>query len=131
MTNNYEEYETYGVVKEINVIGFNLFKYLLVTGPIDNWGNTMTERQLSESQFESDLLGIVDNNTELGIDNLISSFVFKVAEERPHTIRYTGIPKPDIYDVELVAIAKIYNNGTCFMFSNDFEYLSFINNKFC
>lgn len=114
---------------EITELAEGPFKYVLVTGSIDSWIFTLEKKQLlnnlrdyyydNTDYYEAESIDI--DKIESFIINSITNF-----EQKPHTIRYTSIPSPNSSDCSLVAIAKIYNNGTCFIFSNNKEYLKLI-----
>lgn len=118
---------------EINEIPDAPFKYVLSSSPIDYFYLTLSKEQLHKnikSEIYSD-----DNDTNYmningfrNVDDLekyIINFVSDI-EEKPYTIRYLGIPNPYGCNCELVVIAKIDNNGTCFIFSNNKKYLESI-----
>lgn len=105
------------------------FKYAVVTGPMDWWAYSLSAEQIIEN-----LITEGNGETEV-LEDAIREFIDKVeyiratvteTEEPPYTIRFVAIPNPDNCDLDLVGIAKIRNNGTCFVFSNNFKYLSLI-----
>jgi len=115
---------------EVNRIRRGPFRYVLSIGPIDQFHFSLSKEQLMSNLANNFYI----SNSEIAEIEAMESYVIKYIEmidEAPHIIRYLGIPNDNNNDLDLVVIAKICNNGTCFVFSNDFEYLSFINNKFC
>jgi len=119
-----EKHELY----KVNKIKGGLFNYVLSTGPIDFFEYSLSREQIisniANSQHEQDLE--IDHIKNIEI--FVEAYVEKI-EETPHTIRYLGVLNPGMNDIELVVIAKISNNGTCFIFSDNLEYLEFIKNR--
>ncbi len=124
---------------EVNEIkGGGHFKYVLSISPIDFFALTLTKDQIIENiRYENSINGSQDNtkyylNGFNNIDELeayISNYIVNI-EEKPHTIRYMCTPEMDGGNsLELAVIAKISNNGTCFIFSNNKGYLELINSK--
>lgn len=99
------------------------FKYALVTEPIDFWGYTLSLEQIKENfnknYYTRDVINI--NQAYSFIKKSVTEF-----EEEPHTIRFTSIPDIEGQSFSLVGLAKISNNGTCFIFSNNKKYLTLI-----
>jgi hypothetical protein len=88
---------------------------------------------LTKEQLISNMTKMHGDGYELDVAAIekIDSFIVDSVtnfEERPHTTRYTSIPTPGSSNCSLVALAKISNNGTCFIFSNHKEYLQLIQN---
>ena len=125
-------YNYYGVNK---IKSGENFKYVLSISPIDFFALTLTKDQIIENiRNENSIHGSQDNvkhylNGFNNIDELeeyISNYISNV-EEKPHTIRYMCTPELDGGNgMELAVIAKISNNGTCFIFSNNKDYLELI-----
>lgn len=99
------------------------FKYALVTEPIDFWGYTLSLKQIQENCNKN-----YDTRDNISINeayNFIKKSVTEF-EEEPHIIRFTSIPDLEGSSFSLVGLAKIWNNETCFIFSNNKRYLSLI-----
>lgn len=116
---------------EINEIETPYFKYVLSIGPIDLFYLTLSKEQLTSNlkgldYYDSDYSNYLNGfkNVDL-LESFISGYVSAI-EEEPHTIRYMCIPNQNNCDCDLVVIAKISNNGTCFVFSNNRKYLELI-----
>jgi len=109
----------------------NNFKYLIEGSPIDFLFSTFSKKQLIESYREEaskygiesrdEFIGALESNHEF-----ITSTVEHFSGEKPHTIRYFSIPRYDYCDMEICALAKIQNNGTTFMFTDNIEFADFI-----
>ncbi len=114
---------------ELNELKSGPFKYLLITAPIDSWKYSLTLDQLiANIKMECSWTGENEENEIkkiLEIKSYIEETVTSI-EEKPYIIRYTSIPVPDCFDLELVGMAKIENNGMCFIFSNNKKYLESI-----
>lgn len=111
----------------INEIQNAPFKYVLSTGPIDFFYLTLSKEQLyknikSEIYSDNEEININGFRNVDDLEKYIIDFVSDI-EEKPYIIRYLGIPQHNGCDCELVVIAKISNNGTCFIFSNNKKYL--------
>lgn len=107
------------------------FKYLIEGTPIDFFFSTFSKQQLLESfKKESSRLGVGESlKFEKDIEEnaaYIEAIVKKIANETPHTIEYFSIPRYAWCDMEICALAKIQNNGTTFMFTNNKEFADFI-----
>lgn len=113
---------------EINEIKNGIFKYVLSIGPIDFFHYSLTLHQAIDNLVENmECLNLSHGLKEIADAYIYADdFVTKI-EEKPHTIRFLSIPRESYSDLELVVIAKISNNGTCFIFSNNRDYLEWIN----
>lgn len=102
------------------------FNYVLKTAPFDYWMATIDPQAL---------VGQEDDGQEYSreeIDKMIKSIqdtISSIEKEEPHTIAFTSIPAPcgDVF--ELVGLAKISNNGTSYVFSNDLNYLKYLKSR--
>ena len=101
------------------------FKFVSSMSPIDDFSFTLTKVQLVEN-LGDDVWG-KDGYGVNGFDNIddlesyISEFVEKSEGIKPHTVRYTSIPKANGCD--LVVIAKVSKGGICYVFANNEKFL--------
>lgn len=107
---------------EINELEDNkYFKYVLSYEWIDDFTCMLTKDDLKKRYFEFENVCLDD------LDRYVKRTVFNICGEEPHTIGYTG--NLTCGRLDLVVVAKISNNGTSFIFTNDKEYLEFINSR--
>jgi hypothetical protein len=71
----------------------------------------------SISEFESK----VDKAIEF-----VKSTVEKMSDELPHTIKFITIPRYGFCDTEICMLAKISNNGTTYLFTDNKDFAEFI-----
>jgi len=102
------------------------FKYVIEGSPIDYFYTTLSKEDLIKAynngydcsrEFEENL------NANYGF---IVSTVERLGKEKPYTVRYFSIPRYGWCDMEICALAKIDNNGTTYMFTNNREFAQFI-----
>lgn len=107
------------------------FKYVIEGSQIDYFFSTLSKEQILKS-YKNEVArcgGAV--NSEF-VDNLERNFAFiqstvnELSGEMPHMIRYFSIPRYGWCDMNICALAKILNNGTTFMFTNDKEFARFV-----
>lgn len=113
-------------IDDIGVMPYNTpFNYVLKTSPFDYWKATIEPQSLIG---ETDWDGYSEDKIE-GMVNSIKETITWIEGEEPHTVAFTSIPTPCGYEFELVGLAKIDNNGTSYVFSNDLEYLKYLKSK--
>jgi hypothetical protein len=131
----------YNEIKEIEEIeGVVPFKYILSVPPIDFFEYTLSKQQIEKNLEDKEkaycveldycaptINGFKDLNL---LEEYISNYVNTIEGDKPHTIRYTSIPDSG-GECELVIIAKVYNDGTCFIFSNSRKYLELVKDRSC
>lgn len=105
------------------------FKYVIEGSPIDFFYTMQSKNSLIQAYCDEQ---VEDSNF---IDNLNTNYDFiistveKISCEKPTIVRYFSIPRYGYCDMELCAIAKIDNNGTTFMFTNNKDFAEFISEK--
>lgn len=102
------------------------FKYVIDGSPIDYFYTTLSKEDLIQAyRNEYCCSGEFVENLNANYDFIVST-VERLGHEKPHTVRYFSIPRYGWCDMELCAVAKIDNNGTTFMFTNNREFAQFI-----
>lgn len=104
------------------------FKYVLQTSPFDFWKATMKPETLTSNDPDSYYNEYQDDEINKMVDSIIK-VISIVEEEEPHTVAFTSIPTPCGDTFELVGLAKISNNGTSYVFSNDIDYIKYLKKK--
>jgi len=104
-------------------------KYYSELGIIDFFGLALSDKELKERiRFdESDLYGTHSNTgytslEESDIDRAVLEISQVVEEhwgEKPHTVKFFGIPDFEYLKFSLCAIAKISDNGSTIVFANN------------
>jgi len=108
-----------------------IFKYLIEGSPIDYFYTAFSKEMLIQSyknETSEDGSGdskVFEENLNDNYDFIVST-VERISGEKPHTIRYFSIPRYGWCDMEICALAKIDNNGSTFMFTNNKEFAKFI-----
>lgn len=95
------------------------------------WGDDVVSSDNEEdgstkwSEIEYDINGF---STMDELENYVSEYVEVIDGNKPYTIRYIGIPPVKHANIpEIVAIAKVSKRGTTYVFSNNKEFLEFLN----
>jgi hypothetical protein len=83
------------------------FEYLIECTPIDDFGG---------------MKDIDDKN----LLNYINEVVFNRSKEQPHTAKHFYSPNFECFDTDFCVIAKIYENGTTYIFTNNKHFADFI-----
>lgn len=106
------------------------FKYAIETEPFDFWHTTLSPEQLigNYRQEEFNYFETEVKQVEELVEQ-IKEIVFAISNEQPFKIAFTSIPTQCGSLFELVGLAKIYNNGTSYVFSNDLNYMKYLENK--
>ncbi|MBO0571161.1 hypothetical protein [Clostridium botulinum] len=105
------------------------FKYVLEGTQIDFFFSAFSKEQLIESYREESSRYGYGITFEKKLENnydFVKSTVKEICGESPHTIRYFSIPRYGWGDMDICALAKIENDGTTFMFTNNREFAEFI-----
>lgn len=105
----------------------NKFKYMLEGAILDYFPLTIDSNSL-KGLLTRDFLGYSYNTTQAnelvdGLVNQINSEIYKKSKEEPLKIRFFSIPDFDYMTMQVCAVAKIDNDGTTFVFSNNYEFL--------
>lgn len=82
----------------------------------------LKKRATPEEEFENKNRDFCYGFTSKDIDNCIEAvkqIVFQESGEKPHTIRFFAMPIIKNENFYLGCVAKIVNNGTTYMFTND------------
>ena len=114
----------------IKKLGLNCF---LGMSPIDWWGLSMTKEELIDKlndEFkELEEVGMPSSGNRAVYVELADTIVRKVvlgeSGEKPHTVRYFAVPN-DACAFSIGCAAKIYNNGTTYIFANNPKLLETI-----
>lgn len=125
--NEWREWWSLSGIEDIGVMPCNSpFKYVLKTAPFDYWMATIDpESLISKHDF-------YEEYEKEEIEKMVSSIketINYMEGEEPHTIAFTSIPMPCGFPFELVGLAKILNNGTSYVFSNDLNYLKYLRSR--
>lgn len=101
------------------------FKYVLSIGPIDWFQYTLSKKQIIDNILEEEYInkGLAVNEI-IDIEQFVIDYTERI-EETPF-VRYVSIPNQYSNQMDLVAISRISNNGTGFVFSNDVDFLNYI-----
>lgn len=106
------------------------FKYVIEGTPIDYFYTTFSKEKLIQSyKDETSTYGMggsneFEKNLEDNYDFVVAT-VERLSGEKPHTVRYFSIHRYGWCDMEICALAKIDNNGTTYLFTNNREYANF------
>ena len=106
-------------------------KYYTCIGIIDYFELTMTKEEAIEKvandirpweeepkkEYKKQAIVAINN-----IENSVKKIINDIENEIPHTIRYFAIPNYD----KLCVVAKIYNNGSTYVFSPDKDFLKYL-----
>jgi len=111
------------------------FKYMIEGSPIDFFYGTFSKEELIRS-YEAEMLSIYQSNGSNDFKSnlnskheFIKTIVEKSSRELPHTIKYFLIPRYSWADMEICALAKISNNGTTFLFTDNEEFANCISHS--
>jgi len=115
--------------------------YYASNGPIDYFYFTLTKEEACKNEILNTVYtcGSSPNHEEVraleeqydALEDKINETIFRLEKERPHTIRYFGLPNFDQCRFELCAVAKISNNGTTYLFSTDKSFTERYSNGYC
>lgn len=101
------------------------FKYYFEGTQIDFFSGAMTKEQLIES-LEKDYISSSSESIIEDNYSFVYEKVLEISKEQPHTIRYFSIPRYGYGDMEICALAKVHNDGSTYMFTNDKNIAKFI-----
>jgi hypothetical protein len=108
------------------------FDYALMFEIIDFFSGTLTADELQIQKIkETDSTDL--NSIKKMIDeskSQIDSYVYSQEKEVPFLIRYFGIPQIGEYETNICAVAKVTNNGTTYLFSNNYDFLKLYENEY-
>lgn len=104
-----------------------IFKYVYCNSPIDYFHGTMSKDELIENADFSFVNGEDVRRLEFAKEveemcGYIRGWIDKDAGELPHTIQFFSIPNFDNAEMDICAMAKISNNGTTYMFTNNEKF---------
>lgn len=108
------EMDKYEKIKKLGL------QYYSEIGIIDFFDGTMTARQFANTLGEYAQYKAEDI---LGCEEEIKSFVEERTGEKPHTVKFFGIPDNSYGMFRIACVAKISNNGSTFVFSSNAKYL--------
>lgn len=104
--------------------------YYICSGIIDFFCFTLTKEEVKknyvyEIAFTSPTYEeIIEFEEKLDkLEKDIINTIYKEQKEYPYIIRYFGLPNFDQLKVELCAVAKISNNGSTYIFSEDKSFI--------
>lgn len=103
------------------------FEYMLEGAILDFFPLTIDSNSL-KNLLTKKYLGYSYNYNEANeyVDEVVSQInneIFRKSKEKPLNIRFFSIPDFDWMTMQLCAVAKIDNNGTTFVFSNNYNFL--------
>lgn len=107
------EMDEYEKIKKLKL------KYYSEIGIIDYFECTMTSEQMVDNLDEYSEYTAEDI---YGCEEEIKKSIEEKTGERPHTVRYFGIPDNSYGMFRVACVAKISNNGSTFVFSSDRDY---------
>lgn len=113
------------VISETSMKKIGLLYYLEI-GIIDFFGITFSPEELKNKIDIEDCETIGNILTSEDIDicvDEIRRIIHLETKEEPHTIQFFAIPNPSYNTFDIGCVAKIMNNGSTYMFSNNKEYL--------
>ncbi|MCL2753363.1 MAG: hypothetical protein FWE44_04355 [Defluviitaleaceae bacterium] len=113
----------------------NYYSYMVVGGPIDVFNGCMSAKELIQTiEPGSFIEGIPNNDEEFRsyaenelhniqkIEQFVSRVINKEYGESPHKIKFFALPLLNEITTDICCIAKIGNNGTTFIFTNNLEF---------
>jgi len=113
----------------------NYYSYMVVGGPIDVFNGCMSANELIQTiEPGSFIEGIPSNDEEFRsyaenelrnireIEKFVTQVINKEHGESPQTIKFFALPLLNDFITDICCIAKIGNNGTTFIFTNNLEF---------
>lgn len=112
--------------------------YYIYSGIIDNFNFTLSKEEAFKSYvYDNIYLGVSDVNDAIEfrkrlekLEEIVKATIYKEEKEYPCIIRYFGIPGYECYEVLLCVVAKVNNNGSTYIFSEDKEFLERYNDGY-
>lgn len=104
------------------------FRYVQLSGIIDDFQFSMTAddfiaNALKTYEFgrpnKSDYIkGLIDE-IDIMLDQIDQFLLNSDEHDKPHTVRFFGVPDFSGFGFVIMAVAKIINNGQTYLFGND------------
>lgn len=124
--NQLQDYE----IVEIGGTDYVPLRYVMAVPPIDMWDLALTKEQWKKNCIEnSPDVGISEKHKIDLVDKYVRDSTVSL-EEDAVLVRYIGFPQGCCGNfLDLIAMSKISNNGTCFVFSERRDILEFIKRR--